>query len=385
LKVIHIVGGRPHPDALNGVEAATYHMARAQARLGMDVTVFALTHTPALAVDGVETRTFSTYGWRFRPAKGIIAALEASGPDVLHLHSPYFPEHVPVTRWARRRRVPYVVTPHGALSPGELALRWAVKLPYKYLFERAILNGAAFVHSLGSHEQLKRYGVTVPVVFVPNGVNLPELATTYRRPLSERHPEIAGRTIFLVVGRLEPVQKGLDLLIAAIARTGRSDIALVLAGPDYQHRRRRLVRLVNRARSAAPIVLSAPLVGREKTAALAEADVFANTSRWEGMPHAVLEAAAQARPLLLTAVVDPWERLRQMNAAVLVEPTIDGIAGGLDRICNTAPHELAEMGTRAQRLVRAEFTWDRTASELRDAYVRYALRSPKASHLVPSS
>jgi hypothetical protein len=32
-----------------------------------------------------------------------------------------------------------------------------LKVPYQFLFERRILNGAAFVHAVGSHEQLDAY------------------------------------------------------------------------------------------------------------------------------------------------------------------------------------------------------------------------------------
>jgi glycosyltransferase involved in cell wall biosynthesis len=373
LKIIHIVGGRPNPDALNGVETATYCLARAQASLGLDVSLFAIADAPPVKADGVRGRAFHRHACRFRAADGILAALEAEKPDVLHLHSPYFPEHVPVTRWARRNAVPYAITPHGALSPGELALRWAVKVPYKYLFERSILNGAAFVHALNTHEQLERYGVRSPVVFVPNGIEAPDLGRNPRRPLSDEMPELANRTLILFLGRLEPVQKGLDLLIAALARTGLTDVALVLAGPDYKNGRRKIVRLIESARSRVPIVLREPLIGRDKHDALVEADVFVHTSRWEGMPLAVLEAAVQGRPLLLTTVADPSGRLSPINAAVVVTPTVEAIAEGLRRIHDMSAADRAAMGRRAQHLVRAEFTWQRTARELKDAYERYAL------------
>jgi glycosyltransferase involved in cell wall biosynthesis len=376
VKIIHIVGGRPDPDSLNGVETATYHMARAQARLGLAVSVFAVSDASPSPADGVDARAFRRHAYRFRAPAGLIAALEAAAPDVVHLHSPYFPEHVPISRWARRAGVPYVVTPHGALSPGELALRWPLKLPYKYLFERSILNNAAFVHALGAHEHLERYGVRSPIVFVPNGVDPPEPAGTRRLALSDGHPELAGCTIFLFLGRLEPVQKGLDLLIAAVARTGRTDIALVLAGPDYRGGRRRVAQLIDSARCRGPVVLCDPFIGRDKSAALSEADVFAHTSRWEGMPQAVLEAAAQGRPLLVTTVADPAGRLRAVNAAVVVQPTVEAITEGLNRICGMTRAELSEMGERARQVVLSEFTWERTASALKAAYERYTLKAP---------
>ncbi|MFI4953746.1 MAG: glycosyltransferase family 4 protein, partial [Burkholderiales bacterium] len=71
--------------------------------------------------------------------------------------------------------------------------------------------------------------------------------------------------------------------------------ALVLVGPDFRRGRRKLERLAARLRPSAPVILLGPVYGRERFDVVAGADVFVNTSRWEGMPIAVLEAAAQFR------------------------------------------------------------------------------------------
>src|SRR6266852_7164231 len=123
------------PEVANGVRKYVYFMAKAQTALGLNVAVFCLTDDPDTAIPHVHVRGFPSTRVPFRLPPALLAELEGWHPDILHLHSPYFPPNVTLPRWARSRHVPYVITPHGALSPGEIRRRWYLKLPYKYLFE----------------------------------------------------------------------------------------------------------------------------------------------------------------------------------------------------------------------------------------------------------
>ena len=50
-------------------------------------------------------------------------------------------------------------------------------------------------------------------------------------PCIAEHPWLRGRQVFMFIGRLDPWQKGLDLLIEAFARAALRDAAaLVLVG-----------------------------------------------------------------------------------------------------------------------------------------------------------
>ena len=104
---------------------------------------------------------------------------------------------------------------------------------------------------------------------------------------------------------------------------------------------------------------------------IAGADVFVNTARWEGMPIAVLEAAAAARPCLLTSVADPLDRLSQAGGAIRVAPRPDAIADGLRWLCGATAEELRHMGQRARAVAVSEFQWTSSARLLAGAYARH--------------
>jgi glycosyltransferase involved in cell wall biosynthesis len=128
-------------------------------------------------------------------------------------------------------------------------------------------------------------------------------------------------------------------------------------------------------RPSAPVVLLDPVYGTERFEVIAGADVFVHTARWEGMPIAVLEAAAVSRPCLLTPPADPLGRLSQSGGAICVAPRIDAIAEGLHRMCRASAEELARMGQRARAVVVSEFQWPSSARTLAEAYATLAERS----------
>jgi len=150
VRVAHVVAGSPLQDVANGVRKYVYFIATAQAQLGLEVAIFFLSAESPTAIPRVLVRGFPPARGPFRVPSELTDEIGRWDPGVLHLHSPYFPPNARLARWARRRGLPYVITPHGALSPGEIRQRWYLKLPYKYLVELPALNRAVFVHAVGA-------------------------------------------------------------------------------------------------------------------------------------------------------------------------------------------------------------------------------------------
>src|SRR5205823_2676481 len=63
--------------------------------------------------------------------------------DVVHVHTLYRFHTVAGAAIARRRRVPYVIQPHGSLDPWHRARRRRLKDAYHVMVEDQILRGAA--------------------------------------------------------------------------------------------------------------------------------------------------------------------------------------------------------------------------------------------------
>jgi glycosyltransferase involved in cell wall biosynthesis len=299
-------------------------------------------------------------------------------PDIVHLHSVHIPQNVLLAAHLNRAGIPYCVTTHGGLFRAALRRSHLKKLIFSVLVERRYLNDARFIHAVSPHETdaLARYGVRRPVVVIRNGVP-PDAAVGPSDPdaLFGGHPSLRGRRIFMFVGRLDPWQKGLDLMIEAFAQARLADATLVLVGPDQRGSRDALAALGDRLGISSQLLFTGPAFGQDRSNLLAGADMFVHPSRWEGgLSLAVLAAAMAAKPCLLTREADPLGELERAQAAVIVDASVSGVAAGLKRAGALSINELQLMGAHARHAVQASPTWPTIAERLLAAY-RIAVES----------
>ena len=180
-----------------------------------------------------------------------------------------------------------------------------------------------------------------PVVVVPNGLP-PDATVKPSRPdaLYDGRPWLRDLQVFMFIGRLDPWQKGLDLLIEGFASAGLRDAALVLVGPDCRGSRRTLATLADGLGVSSKLHFTGPAFGVARANLLAAADVFVHPSRWEGLSLSVLAAAAAGKPCLITREADPLGALERANAAVIVDASVSSIAAGLRRAATAGGEEL---------------------------------------------
>jgi glycosyltransferase involved in cell wall biosynthesis len=395
LRIAHFALGRINREAADGIDKAVYGLTRAQAELGHSVRLFSVSNKPPIPIPGVSIGTYRCMEpsrllftprlrdllcWRSPlnlPGR-LIADLLAWNPHVLHLHGVHIPQNLILAARARRAGIPYCVSIHAMLAPEAQRrhrwLKWAAAG-----LERPHLERAAFLHALGESDLagLRLYGARGVCVVAPNGIDLEGYAPTRLDPASTHSlssPE--QQRTFLCLGRLDTDAKGLDLLLQGFAKAGLSRARLLLVGPSWRGSEPALQALARDLGITAAVQFTGAAFGQRKIDLLAGADVFVQTSRWEGISFAVLEAAGLGKPCLLTAVADPGAKLGSAGAAVIVPPTVDGIAAGLRRFADMELEGLAEMGRRARRVAEGEFAWPPAARKIVEAYRTHAV--PKA-------
>jgi glycosyltransferase involved in cell wall biosynthesis len=372
------VAGNSAPDASNGVGRAVYHLAHAQRSLGHEVGIvcersehvdehhgLARKASPLLAA-----RTKLARRTR-RVAPTLVQEILDDRPDLVHLHSVHVPENITLARQLRKAGVPYCVTIHGGLSRVAQQRGRAKKTALWWLGERQYLDNALFIHALTREEasDIAAYGAKAPTVVVPNGINASSLPRPVDpRALFARAPELAGHRVFMFMGRVAPVQKGLDLLLQALALANLPESRLVILGPDWRDGRAFLECLTAQLGLRAQVTFLDGECPQRCADLMAGADVFVHPSRWEGMSLAVLEAAVWAKPGLLTPAADPNGALGREGGAVIVEAAPETLAGGLREMAALDHDTLLTMGQRAHHTVVTQFTWNRTASMLLEAY-----------------
>jgi len=362
--------GRCADAVADGAAKTVRRLAVARAAAGGPVAVFAAGDGEADPLPGVAVVQLA----RGRPGvaalpPGLERALRAFAPDVVHLHGATVPWCLRLARRLGADGLPYAVSLHGNLAAPLIARApWRKRL-HRLVQVGPVLDGAAFLHSVGDGGDARALGLTASVVEARNGVDRARPDAARDRARVRWRTRLGSGRHFVVLGRLAVEHKGLDLVIAAWSAARPPSGRLVIAGPGDIAVRRRLARLAARAGVAGSVLLPGPVYGVERDALLAAADGVIQPSRWEaGLCHTVLEAASLARPLLVTAPVDRTGHLRAAAGAVVVEPSETALADGLAAMAAAEPETLAALGERARSVVARAFRWSSADARIAEAY-----------------
>jgi glycosyltransferase involved in cell wall biosynthesis len=279
--------------------------------------------------------------------------------DLLVLHEGWVLSNLVAAAAARRARVPYLVMPHGVYEPA-----WTTYLkPPRWLrdrLERELLERAAAVHMFFDSEiaDVTLLAPGASFMTVPTGFDLPQQCWT------------GGGGYLGWVGRVDPFHKGLDLLVAAIARLP-SDQRPVLRihGYDYKGGIARLQRLIAERGVSEWVHVDEVIAGAEKTRFLQQADGYVHPSRWECHSIALLENLALGVPCIVSNAIHIAQTLARSSAAVLAQPSESGLAAALSRF-TAYRHEVARRG---RELVSDVFNWTTLMPQFHSAIGRLGL------------
>jgi glycosyltransferase involved in cell wall biosynthesis len=182
-----------------------------------------------------------------------------------------------------------------------------------------------------------------------------------------------GKRILGFLGRLDPAPKGLDLVVEACAqiRPSLSNAVVILAGPDWKNRTLALRRKVTEFGLEDIVLFVGPKMAQDKFNFLASCDVFVHPSRGEaGVPFSVLDALELAKPCLVSSGSFFGDFFQQHAAGIQVPPTKEGVAQGLQYMAEASADHLEAMGAAGRQAVLREFSWERSAQKLLQAYDR---------------
>ncbi|MDP9173070.1 MAG: glycosyltransferase [Planctomycetota bacterium] len=300
-----------------------------------------------------------------------LSAVWVAQADLVHLHGVWDPIIYAVSSVARKKGVPFVLTPHGMLDPWAISQKgWKKRLALAMGY-RGMLNRAAFLHFLNKDE----FALTTPLrlgsrpEIIPNGIFLEELS-----PLPEKgkfralRPRLGDKPFVLFLSRLH-YKKGLDYLADAFAIVARQfpDTRLVVAGPD-DGARAPFESQIRQLGIDHQVDLVGPLYGPEKLQALVDCNCFCLPSRQEGFSLAITEAMACEAPVVISRSCH-FPQVAEFGAGIITELNADEIAGAIGRIL-AAPAAARLMGCAGRELVVARYTWPIVARQMLDAYDR---------------
>lgn len=310
-----------------------------------------------------------------------VQTLSELRPDVIHAHQVGALWHLgPAARAAGR--IPVLFTEH--IDHVSKSVGWRKKVKARLLLNRAARYAQRVCGvSEDVSRSMARWG-TVPgrkIDTVLNGIDTDRYADTSSRSALRMELGIPSTARLIgTVGRLTEVKRQ-DLLLRAVAGfgPGREDVRVLLVGDGPE--RQRLERLAADLHLGARAIFVGYQPNPERF--LPAMDVFALTSRLEGLPLALLEAWAAGLPVVSSAVGGIPEVVTD-GATGLLFPFGDesALVAALRRVLSD-PGTAARIGSAGQTVVRKRYSLERMAANYEAIYRDLLAHSREASPLPP--
>jgi glycosyltransferase involved in cell wall biosynthesis len=222
----------------------------------------------------------------------------------------------------------------------------------KLFFGRELRDAAQVIVMNDAHRRMvgERYGRYEKVVVMRNGVS-PEFFRTVRHANESRPLEL------VFAGRLCP-EKNLDRLIQALG-VAETKVTLHIIGDGEC---REALEEAARAEGGGNVLFHGRLTRDEIMRFHVSCDAFVLPSLSEAQPLALLEAMACRIPAIATNGVN-FDELAE--CAVVVDPSVEGLAAGIDRLAGMPTSARADLVGRAFRTAQRH-EWSRVL----DSYIR---------------
>lgn len=219
----------------------------------------------------------------------------------VHVHSLWNPVATYVLRELRLAGVPYAISPRGMLDPVSLKKSGWKKRPWAWLWERANVEQASFIHFTTAAEcekALKTGWRFQESVIAPN------LLPVFPNSRDKIEPP-SIRKLVLYAGRVS-WKKNLELLLRSFSRVcqRRSDVDLVVAGPDQEGLTPRLESLAARYGISDRVSFSGHLAASSLQKAYRCAEVVVLVSRQENFGMTLAESLILGTPVVAGDEVD---------------------------------------------------------------------------------
>lgn len=199
---------------------------------------------------------------------------------------------------------------------------------------------------------------------IHNPVECPSKCGTAGRERDARRKQDT-RLHFVTVARLHP-QKGLDVLVRACATLRSTAIEFILDVVGEGPARSELERTIAQFGLAGHVRLHGEQ--NDVWPFLVRADIFVLSSRYEGLPFAILEAMCAGLPVVATAVSGIPEVVVDGRTGLLVPPDDPGALGDAMWQLLGDAEARARMGSEGARRARDQFGWAYHMQAVKVAY-----------------
>ena len=362
---------------VGGGRAVVDNLASVLAQKGYEVSIFTTSADSKDVIEKYDNIKIFRYGTNFSVAGGRFSFGLLKNPvkyptNLVHVHITVPMGDIAGLQYAKKKKVPFVVTYHGDLQEGMggFIRRMSVYFYNKHLLDKVLSHADVIIspskYYLNESRFLAKY--RDKIVVIPNGINIAEFDINYsKKECREKLGLPIDDEIILFLGALSP-HKGPDVLIRAMPKILKeiSDTRLVFVGSGIMKEE---LEILSKKLDVEKHIKFAGFIGATFKKALyyRAADVFVHPSFLEMFPVVNLEAMACGVPIVASKVGGIPEVIQNGKNGLLVPPRDSNeLANAIIYLLENEDVR-EKMGKNGRKKVEG-YSWERVAKETEDVY-----------------
>lgn len=375
MKILHL---GPLNVKTGGPTLSTYLAVKGIERQGQDSAILTMPLAPGDKWYAEDIKLYLTNNYTI-PHYGYIPGFqktlaEIPSYDVIHLQGLWMHLFHGGAVYARRNKVPYVISLRGNLYPQALHRNRLLKKVFRNLFQDKDLCRAACIHATCEDElrYYRKLGFANPVAVIPNPISIDDVID---RPIPNKEEFTIG-----YLGRLHP-RKRVERLIYAVdfLRNKNLTVKLKIIGSDDKEYEEFLKNEVKRLKLDC-VEFTGFLVGDAKDEAISGLSVLACAADFENFGNIVTEALVRGVPVMATKGM-PWRSLEEYECGWWVENDQETINNTLLKLSGLGEAKLREMGLNGKKMIREHYSVDAVGKQFVEMY-HWILNGGKAPYFI---
>jgi glycosyltransferase involved in cell wall biosynthesis len=299
----------------------------------------------------------------FSPGLSLWLARHLRSYQVVHIQGLWTYPTLVAAGLCRALRIPYIISPRGALNHWAMGEKSLKKRLYFGALERNTIRGASLIHYTTEVERKEatQYAGATPAIVVPNAVD------TKRFQAIAPHAE-NRIPVLLIAGRIHKV-KGFDFLVPALAHLDRRGIEyeLWIAGANEGNYLQTIKKMVVANRCVGRIRFLGNLSDQNYVDAVQRSDLLVMPSYQESFGIVAAEAMAAGKPVVVSNEVAISSLVRNTGAGMVVQLDPVEIADAIEALLVSRDRR-RDMGAKAAAFVEEQLNPSRVAERMIDAY-----------------
>ena len=304
-------------------------------------------------------------------------SLHVGDYDLVHIHTPFI-AHYAGLHIAKKLRVPVVETYHTFFEDYMhhylpwVPRKWAVRIAQTVSRRQCQQVDTVVSPSAQMRDVLQQYGVTTPITVIPTGLVASRFEPGNGAAFREKYGISAQRPLLLFVGRVAH-EKNIQFLLEMLSLViqDHPEVLLVITGEGPAEG---MLKKLARDKGLQAHVMFLGYLDRAVglNAAYQAADIFVFASKSETQGLVLLEAMAQATPVVAIAELGTASILRQEQGALIAQDDEVHFAEQVQTLL--IDHQLRErVGKQGKRYVEQVWSSDAQAIKLLASYEKLIL------------